>query len=244
MSVSMDGPNVNFKLLELLQLDHAENYGGAQLVSVGSCGLHTLHNAFKAGFSMWHVDKIFKAMHTLFHHVPARREDYVKDTKSSVFPQPFCGHRWLENLPVIERALAVWPSLKLYLDAVHKKELPNPKTASFDTIEAAHNDPLTITRMHFVMTVARTFDLFMRRYQTDEPVMPFFGKDLAELIKVIIYSTLVVSLVGINLSAYIVFVYSSLANAFIESKLIKVFVTLLGLHVKYLGPVSSRASEC
>ncbi|XP_046874041.1 uncharacterized protein LOC124466288 isoform X2 [Hypomesus transpacificus] len=183
MSVSMDGPNVNFKFLELLQLDHAENYGGAQLVSVGSCGLHTLHNAFKAGFSMWHVDKLLKAMHTLFHHVPARREDYVRVTKSTVFPQPFCGHRWLENLPVIERALAVWPSLQLYLDAVHRKELPNPKTASFDTIEAAHNDPLTITRMHFFMTVARTFDPFMRKYQTDEPVMPFFGKDLAELLK-------------------------------------------------------------
>ncbi|CAM4569983.1 unnamed protein product [Leuciscus chuanchicus] len=88
ISVSMNGPNVNFKFLELLQLDHAENYGGAQLVSVGSCGLHTLHNAFKAGFSMWHVDKILKAMHTLFHHVPARKGGLVH-TKSTVFPQPF-----------------------------------------------------------------------------------------------------------------------------------------------------------
>lgn len=101
MSVSMNGPNVNFKFLELLQLDHAENYGGAQLVSVCSCGLHTLHNAFKDGFSMWHVDKILKAMHTLFHHVPARREDYVRFTKSTVLPQPLCGHRWLDNLPAI-----------------------------------------------------------------------------------------------------------------------------------------------
>ena len=96
-----------------------------------------------------------------------------------MFPQPFCGHQWLENLPVIERALEVWPSLKLYLDAVHRKELPNLKTASFDTIDAAHNDSLTITKMHFFMTVARIFDPFMRKYQTDEPVMPFFGKDLA-----------------------------------------------------------------
>lgn len=114
ISVSMDGPNVNWKLFDLLQQEHA------QLVSVGSCGLHTLHNAFKAGFSMWNVDKILKAMHTLFHNVPARREDYEQVTKSTFFPKPFCGHRWLENLPVIERALAVWPSLMLYVDAVHK----------------------------------------------------------------------------------------------------------------------------
>ncbi|KAL6471512.1 hypothetical protein MHYP_G00201620 [Metynnis hypsauchen] len=183
VSVSMDGPNVNWKLMDLLQHDHAEKYGGAHLVSVGSCGLHTLHNAFRAGFSMWHVDKILKAMHTLFHNVPARREDYVQVTKSIVFPKPFCGHRWLENLPVVERSLAVWPSLMLYVDAVLKKQLPNPKTASFDTIEAALKDPLIIAKMHFFMTVARTFHPFMKKYQNDEPVMPFLGKDLAELIK-------------------------------------------------------------
>ncbi|KAG5272523.1 hypothetical protein AALO_G00166480 [Alosa alosa] len=183
ISVSMDGPNVNLKLLDLLQQDHAEKYGGTQLVSVGSCGLHTLHNSFKVGFSMWNVDKILKAMHTLFHNVPARREDYEQVTKSALFPKPFCGHRWLENLPVVERALEVWPSLMLYMDAVHKKQLPNPKTASFDTIEAAIKDPLTTAKMHFFMTLARTFHPFMKKYQTDEPVMPLLAKDLAELIK-------------------------------------------------------------
>ncbi|XP_060788897.1 uncharacterized protein LOC132893778 isoform X2 [Neoarius graeffei] len=177
ISVSMDGPNVNWKLLDLLQQDHA------QLVSVGSCGLHTLHNSFKAGFSMWNVDKILKAMHTLFHNVPARREDYEQVTKSTWFPKPFCGHRWLENLPVIEQALEVWPSLMLYMDAVHKKQLPNPKMSSFDTIEAAIKDPLMTAKMHFFMTVARTFHPFMKKYQTDEPMMPFLAKDLAELIK-------------------------------------------------------------
>ena len=51
VSISMDGPNVNWKFFELLQQEHAEQYGGVQLVNVGSCGLHTLHNAFKCGFS-------------------------------------------------------------------------------------------------------------------------------------------------------------------------------------------------
>lgn len=32
LSISMDGPNVNHRLFELLQLDHAEHCGGAQLV--------------------------------------------------------------------------------------------------------------------------------------------------------------------------------------------------------------------
>ncbi|XP_076849305.1 uncharacterized protein LOC143497296 [Brachyhypopomus gauderio] len=42
----MDGPNVNWKFLELLQQDHAEEFG-SQLIVVGSCGLHALHNSFK-----------------------------------------------------------------------------------------------------------------------------------------------------------------------------------------------------
>ncbi len=37
VSVSMDGPDVNLKLGDLLQKEHAELYG-AQLVKVGSCG--------------------------------------------------------------------------------------------------------------------------------------------------------------------------------------------------------------
>ncbi|CAM4568699.1 unnamed protein product [Leuciscus chuanchicus] len=104
-------------------------------------------------------------MHTLFHNVPARREDYV--TKSSVFPLSFCGHRWLENLSVVERALEVWPSLQLYVDAVKRKELPNPGTDS----------------CIFFTTIARIFEPFLKRYQMDEPVMPFLAKDLAELMK-------------------------------------------------------------
>ncbi|KAK0141222.1 hypothetical protein N1851_021736 [Merluccius polli] len=42
----------------------------------------------------------------MFHNVPARREDYITVPKSSVFPLSFCVHRWVENLPVVERALA------------------------------------------------------------------------------------------------------------------------------------------
>lgn len=57
LSISMDGPNVNLKLADLLQTEHAELYG-AHLVNVGSCGLHTLHNALKAGFTMWQMDKL------------------------------------------------------------------------------------------------------------------------------------------------------------------------------------------
>ncbi|XP_030196025.1 uncharacterized protein LOC115548177 isoform X1 [Gadus morhua] len=181
VSISMDGPNVNWKFFELLQQEHAEQYGGVQLVNVGSCGLHTLHNAFKCGFSMWQLEKVLRGMHYLFHNTPARRDDFIALTKSSVFPLPFCGHRWIENLPVVERAIEVWPSLVTYVDAVRTKKVPNPGTASFDTIEAAKQDPLILPKLQFFMAISRTFTPFLTKYQTDAPVMPFLCKDLVEL---------------------------------------------------------------
>lgn len=182
----MDGPNVNWKFLELLQEQQREQYEGTQLIVVGSCGLHTLHNACKYGFSIWQLEKVLKAIHILFHNVPARREDFTTFTKAAKFPLAFCSHRWLENLPVAERALEVWPSLTIYVDAVRMRKLPNPGTASFDTLEATQKDPLIIAKLHFYIAITRTFFPFLTRYQTDEPIMPFLATNLAELMKVMI----------------------------------------------------------
>lgn len=185
LSVGMDGPNVNFKFLELLQGEHAELYDGGKIISVGSCGLHTLHNAMKAGFTMWQLDKLLRALHYVFHNVPARRADYTTITGSSSFPLAFCGHRWVENVPVAERAIEVWPALQLYVNAAEKKKIATPSTASYDTLVAALKDPFILAKLHFFLAVARSFNPFLTKFQTDEPVLPFLARELSELLMVI-----------------------------------------------------------
>ncbi|XP_063766097.1 uncharacterized protein LOC134882380 [Eleginops maclovinus] len=182
LSVGMDGPNVNFKLLDLLQKEHAELHGGAQVLMVGSCGLHTLHNAMKAGFTGWQIDKLLRALHYLFHNVPARREDYTNITGSSCFPLSFCGHRWVENVPVAERVLEVWTMIQKFVNAVEDKKVTKPNTASYDAILAAQGDPLLIPKLQFFLAIARSFNPFLKKYQTDEPVLPFLAEDLTELL--------------------------------------------------------------
>ncbi|XP_028293606.1 uncharacterized protein LOC114456189 isoform X2 [Gouania willdenowi] len=113
VSISMDGPSVNWKLFDIFQKDQSEQYG--------------------------------------------------------------------ENLPVVERALAVWPSLLLYMEAVKTKRLSNPGTASYDTVAAAIKDPLILAKLQFYAALARTFTPFLKKYQTDNPVLPFLPKDLTEL---------------------------------------------------------------
>jgi len=179
LSISMDGPNVNWKFIDLLQTEHGEQFGGQQLLIVGSCGLHTLHNSFKSVFSMWTMEKLLRALHYLFHETPARREDFTKLTKSSIFPLPFCGHRWIENLPVVERAIEIWENIVKYVEAVDTKKLPKSQTASFDTVAVAKKDPLILAKLHFFMALSQNFTPFLTKYQTD---LPFLDKDLADLI--------------------------------------------------------------
>ncbi|XP_053347667.1 uncharacterized protein LOC128518536 [Clarias gariepinus] len=71
----------------------------------------------------------------------------------------------------------------MYMDAVRKKKIPNPGTASYDTLEVAEKDHLILAKLHFYMAITRTFSPFLTFYQTDVPVIPFLAKDLAELLK-------------------------------------------------------------
>ena len=54
----MNEPNVNIKLLKMIQAEQSEN-DQHQLTDIGSCGLHTIHNAFKtrAESTGWRMKK-------------------------------------------------------------------------------------------------------------------------------------------------------------------------------------------
>lgn len=64
LQVSMDGPNVNLKFLKLLK-NHLSSETGRciELLDMGSCGLHVVHNAFKTSFEFfqWNVKKFLIA---------------------------------------------------------------------------------------------------------------------------------------------------------------------------------------
>ena len=55
---------------------------------------------------------------------------------------------------------------------------------TFDKIAAALKDPLVLAKLTFYRALARTFNPYLKKYQTDKPVMPFLCQDLAELIMV------------------------------------------------------------
>lgn len=184
LQISMDGPNVNWKFFEIMKQKLVDDYG-TQLLNIGSCGLHIVHNSFKCGAdaSKWQVASYLSSLYYLFKDSPARREDYVTLTGSSKMPLKFCSHRWLENVPVCERAVELFNNIDKYVKSVNEKKIPNPGNKSYEVISSCMKDKLFTAKLNFFMSVALQLRPFLALYQTDRPMLPFIGDDLCSLIR-------------------------------------------------------------
>ena len=80
IETTMDGSNVNWKVLEVIQKKQQEDEYPL-LADIGSCGLHVvsgkLHSAVVA--ADWPVDKVLRGMIKLLKDAPVRRAEYMQD---------------------------------------------------------------------------------------------------------------------------------------------------------------------
>ena len=184
IQISMDGPNVNWKFFEIMRQNLSNDYN-CSILNIGSCGLHVVHNSFKAGAtaSEWSIGSLLSGLYYLFKDSPARREDFVKVTGSSMLPLKFVSHRWLENVPVVDRALQLWDKIEKYVEAVETKKLPKPDNKSYRTISELVKDKLIKLKMHFFKCIAGQLLPFLTDYQTDRPMIPFLSGDLCTMIR-------------------------------------------------------------
>lgn len=85
-----------------------------RLINAGSCGLHVVHGALKYGVTAtgWKLDSLLRSMWYMVTDSPARRDGYATLTGSTMWPLSFWGTQWLEDVPVAERALVIWPHIK------------------------------------------------------------------------------------------------------------------------------------
>ena len=184
VQISMDGPNVNWKFFNNMKAKLADEFD-TTLINIGSCGLHIIHNSFKTGAlaTEWSLSSLLSSMYYLFKDSPARREDYMTVTGSSLMPLKFVSHRWLENEPVCERALKVWNNFQTYVQTVKEKKVPHPGNKSFATVKEAVDDQLIKVKLHFFKCIAGHLQPFLVNYQTDKPMVCFLASDLASIIK-------------------------------------------------------------
>lgn len=188
IQVSMDGPNVNLKLLRLLKKEiEEESNDSHKLLDLGSCGLHVLNVAFKTGFktSGWELIEFLRGAYYLFKDSPSRRGIYIKVTKSSRFPLKFCSVRWLENAPVGKRAIEILDNLKTYVDHVkNDKTLKTTQNSkSFKVVQRCLDDKLLPVKLSFFVSFAEDIEPFLRKFQSDKPLVPFLYEELQAILR-------------------------------------------------------------
>ena len=86
--------------------------------------------------------------------------------------------RWVENAPVAERLLEVWPSVVKYVAAVREKRLPDPKNKSFSTLSLLCRDPLFLVRVNVFLTLAKDVSPLLTKFQTDQPMLQFLAHSI------------------------------------------------------------------
>ena len=99
----------------------------------------------------------------------------VKLTGSTVFPMKFCPYRWVEDVVVAERAHQMWPNIKKYVSSFRATPKKAPQAASYATIKEACEDPLTLTKLEFIISVAKQLQPVLLKLQTDAPMALFLG---------------------------------------------------------------------
>lgn len=185
LHISMDGPNANFKFLNDLKIDLTKDYEDRiNLVDIGSCGIHTVHNAFKTAIkdSEWTISEFLRAIYNLFKNVPARRADYIKYSNSKIFPLKFCPTRWVENISVAERAISILPNLIKYIEGVNKDNI-KVTSQSFKIVSENVKDVLLEAKFCFFIVSAGEVEPFLRQFQSDEPMLPYLFNSLNNIIK-------------------------------------------------------------
>ena len=142
IQVSTDGPSVNWKFYGELKKKVNTDYG-TTLVNNRSCGVHILHNSFKRGMddTGWQVSSFLSSLYYLFKDAPARREDFISISGSPLMPLKFVSHRWLENVPVCQRALMLLVNV-----ATEDGRVNRPKNKSYEAGKECLKDPCFVAR--------------------------------------------------------------------------------------------------
>ena len=142
IQVSTDGPSVNWKFYGELKKKVNTDYG-TTLVNNRSCGVHIVHNSFKRGMdgTGWQVSSFLSSLYYLFKDAPARGEDFVTISGSPLMPLKFVSHRWLENVPVCQRALMLLVNV-----ATEDGRVNRPKNKSYEVGKECLKDPCFVAR--------------------------------------------------------------------------------------------------
>ena len=91
--------------------------------------------------------------------------------------------RWVENKKVADRLIVVWDNMKKNISFWEKlQKSKRPLSKSYLTVKESVEDPLVTAKLHFFSFVSSIVEPYLRKYQTDKPMIPFIYFDLKDLV--------------------------------------------------------------
>ena len=91
--------------------------------------------------------------------------------------------RWVENKKVTDRLIELWDNIKphsKFWDKLPKSKQPQSKSCK--NVQEAISDPFTLAKVKFSSFVSDIVEPFLKKYQSDKPIIPFMYEDLKDLV--------------------------------------------------------------
>ena len=187
-----DGPNVNKtifqKMDELIRHDNPEFTG---LVDLGSCSIHTIHNAFGKGLEKCgkEIEQLCMDLHALFKYSAARREDFREvqiemDLDLTNFLQ-YTVVRWLSIGPAVKRILEQWETVTQFVTDLSKDPKKLPRSVNFKRVHMmlnAKEKMVTRVLLEFLNDVIPVFEQFLLLFQRASPVIHIMYDSMCDIL--------------------------------------------------------------
>ena len=125
-------------------------------------------------------------MWQFIHDAPARQAMYENISESTDYPAKFCGHRWCENKKCakkVESLIKAYKKFVTHVSNLRKNQQPNSKNKSFIVLKKMIHDPLISAKLKFFEMVSHKLNAFLRGFQTDSPMVPFFADVLGGIVR-------------------------------------------------------------
>ncbi len=162
------------------------------MIYIGSCPLHLIHNSFKIGINStnWPIEEFINDLVIWFRHSPARREDYLKISKTlsndiGKFIRHFSITRWLEIGSILERIIEQWTNLEEYF----LRFIPTKKKASVDKdrylpIKIILQTKITLIRLNFLVYLSHNiYGQILVWFQETKPLIHLLYDECEQLIR-------------------------------------------------------------
>ena len=92
--------------------------------------------------------------------------------------------RWVENKKVADRLIELWDNIRQlskFWDKLPKSK--QPKSKSYKIVQEAISDLFTlVVKLKFFSFVSDIVEPFLKKYQSDKPMIPFMYEDLKDLV--------------------------------------------------------------